>query len=357
MTTPIPPRPDVAELSGYHSPQIDVPVRLNTNESPLAPPVEFVDAWLARLREVDLNRYPDRAATELRDGIGAMYQRLGAQIFAANGANEVLQTILLTYGGHGRKALLFEPTYAPHAHYIRITGTTLVEAGRGSDFAIDFDAARMVIEREQPEIVFVCRPNNPTGTVEPLALIESLLAVVPGLLVVDEAYGEFAPDSAIDLVRNDRPLVVTRTYSKVWSLAAQRLGYCIAPEWAIAELEKVVLPYHLSAATQLAGVEALRFSDAMRARVGLLVSERERVFAELQATDGVTAYPSGANFILIRSEPPSPERGRALWQSLLARGVLVRDFSHWPHVEGCLRVTIGTADENDAFIVALRASL
>lgn len=357
VPTPVPPRRDVAALSGYHSPQVDVPVRLNTNESPFPPPAEFVSAWTRRLATADLNRYPDRTAAELRTALGARFGVGPEQVFAANGANEVLQTVLLAYGGHGRSALLFQPTYAPHAHYIRITGTTLVEAERGPDFAIDADAARAVVGRARPEIVFVCRPNNPSGTVEPRSLIESLLDVVPGLLVVDEAYGEFAPDSAIELVREDRPLVVARTYSKVWSLAAQRLGYCIAPRWAVAELEKVVLPYHLSVATQYAGIEALRFGDAMDERVDHLVRERARVLAALREIDSVTVYPSGANFVLFRPEPASAERGRALWQALLERGVLVRDFSHWPRLDGCLRVTIGTEDENEAFLSSLRASL
>jgi histidinol-phosphate aminotransferase len=228
------PRADLQELSGYHSPQLDVSVRLNTNESPYPPPREFVDAWCRAIAAAPLHRYPDRAATELRAAIARRLDQPAARVFAANGSNEVLQTLLLTYGGPGRRALIFEPTYALHAHIAHITGTEVIAAARGDDFLIDVDHARRVIEREQPDIVFVCSPNNPSGTVEPLATIEAIAAATPGLLIVDEAYGEFAPVSAAALVDDERALVVTRTYSKVWSLAALRLGFALAPDWVVA---------------------------------------------------------------------------------------------------------------------------
>ena len=238
MTRPEP-RADLAELSGYHSPQLDVSIRLNTNESPFPPPDRFVEAWTTALREQALHRYPDRGATALRDAIARRVGQPAGRIFAANGSNEVLQTLLLTYGGPGRTALVFEPTYALHSHIARITGTRSVTAPRGDDFRIDATHAVSVIEREAPDIVFICSPNNPSGTVEPRTTVEAILAAAPGLVVVDEAYGEFAPESALDLVDDERPLVVTRTYSKVWSLAALRLGFAVGPEWFVAELDKV----------------------------------------------------------------------------------------------------------------------
>jgi histidinol-phosphate aminotransferase len=352
--TPVFPRDDLRALEGYHSPQLDVDVRLNTNESPFAPPPAFVDRWLDELRAAPLNRYPDRAAAELRAALGTHLGQPKERLFCANGSNEVLQTLLLTYGGPGRRAAMFEPTYALHSHIARVTGTEVVVGERRADFSVDPDAARALVEVERPTIVFVCSPNNPTGTVEPAATIEALVGVEgEHLVVVDEAYGEFAPWSALELVRDDRPLVVVRTYSKVWSMAALRLGFAVAPGWVVEELEKVVLPYHLASATQIAGRLALDLGEEMDERVDRLVAERERVASELARTDGVTVYPSGANFLLFRPDGD----GHECWQQMVHQGVLVRDFSSWPRLEGCLRVTIGTPEENDAFLTALRKSL
>ena len=261
----------------------------------------------------------------------------------------MLQTLLLTYGGPGRRALVFEPTYALHSHIARITGTEVVGAPRRDDFLIDPDHAVDVIAREQPDIVFVCSPNNPSGTVEPPETIAALVEAAPGLVIVDEAYGEFAPTSALPRVDDDTPLVVTRTYSKVWSLAALRLGFAVAPAWLVAELDKVVLPYHLDVATQTAGVLALDHVDAMERRVRILIEERERLFVALDELPGIEVVPSGANFLLFRAAG----RGHTLWTAMVRDGVLVRDFSSWPGVEDCLRVTVGTPEENAAFLAAL----
>ncbi len=351
------PRPDLAALEGYHSPQLDVSVRLNTNESPYGPPPAFVDAWLAALREVPLNRYPDRGARDLRAGIAATLNQPEGRVFGANGSNEVLQTLLLTYAGPERSALVFEPTYALHAHIARITATEVVTAERAADFTVSPTEAGVVMATERPAVVLLCSPNNPTGTVESRATIEALLAAVVdlgnGLLVVDEAYGEFAEHSALELVGDEVPLVVVRTYSKVWSLAALRLGFAVGPVEVIGELEKTVLPYHLSAATQVAGCEALRFDGEMRERVGALVAERARLAGALARLPGLNVYPSGANFVLIRVDGD----GHALWQRLVERGILVRDFSRWPRLDNCLRITVGTPEEDDALLTALRDAL
>jgi histidinol-phosphate aminotransferase len=350
------PREDLRALEGYHSPQLDVSVRLNTNESPFAPPAGFVDAWLEELGSAQLHRYPDRAARALRSAIGESIGQPPVRVFCANGSNEVLQTLLLTYGGPGRRALVFEPTYALHSHICHLTGTEVVVGARRDDFGVDPDAARALIDEHQPEIVFLCSPNNPTGTVDPPATVEAVLAAAPGLVIVDEAYGEFARESALDLVDDERALVVTRTYSKVWSLAALRLGYCVAPPWVVAELEKVVLPYHLDVSTQVAGIVALRFKAEMEARVAFLVEDRERLASALEDLDGVTVFPSGANFLLFRIDAAGPgadDAGHQIWEALVERGVLVRDFSRWPGVEDCLRVTVGTEEENTRFLSVL----
>ena len=340
-------------MAGYHSPQADVKVRLNTNEAPVPPPAEFAERLAAELRRIDWNRYPDRAATELREAIADFHGVAPATVFAANGSNEVIQTVCLTYGGHGRTAAVFEPTYALHSHIARLTGTAVATGQRAADFSLDRDEVARVLRDAAPDITFVCSPNNPTGTVDPPDVVREVLDAAPGLVLVDEAYGQFAPWSAIDLVDDDTPLAVTRTYSKTWSMAAARLGYVIGPDWLIAELDKVVLPYHLDAAKQVAGRLALDYVDEMNARVAAVVEERGRLVHALGELD-VDVWPSGANFVLIR---PRPLDGHAVWEALLERSVLVRDCSSWPGLEGCLRVTIGTSEEDDALLGGLTGIL
>ena len=358
-------RDDLQALEGYHSPQVSVAVRLNTNESPFAPPPEFVDAWVEELRAFPLHRYPDRAARGLREELGRHLGQPAARIFCANGSNEVLQTLLLTYGGPGRTALMFEPTYALHSHISRITGTGVVGVDRRPDFTVEPSEVADAIATHRPDVVFLCSPNNPTGIVESAATIDAAVGAIAangrGLLVVDEAYGEFAPRSALGLVDDERPLVVARTYSKVWSMAALRLGFCVAPDWLVAELENVVLPYHLSVPTQSAGRLALAYQDEMKTRVEALVSERERLVQRMAVHPGLEIFPSGANFVLIR--PPARagedrvDAGLRVWNGLLERGVLVRNFAAWPRTPGCLRITVGTRDEDDAFLGALEEVL
>lgn len=347
----IPVRDDLRALEGYHSAQVEVRVRLNTNESSEPPPAAFRDAVAAEVSRIDWNRYPDRMATDLRAAIADLHGIDPAQVFAANGSNEVLQTLLLAYAGPGRTVATFEPTYQMHAQIARVTGATVVEGERSADFTLDPQEVERVIDAHHPDVVFLTSPNNPTGLVEPAERVHQLLDRAPGLVVVDEAYAQFADWSALELVAEDRPLVVTRTFSKTWSMAAARLGYLIGPTWLVAELDKVVLPYHLDAVKQAAGRIALRFTDDMNDRVGHVVAERERVVRELAALP-LEVFPSGANFVLFRLPPDGPD-GRAVWQGLVDRSVLVRDCSGWPRLAGCLRVTIGTPAENSAFLTAL----
>jgi histidinol-phosphate aminotransferase len=265
-------RDDLGDLEGYHSPQVDVAVRLNTNESPYPPPPEFFEAWTAEVSRANAHRYPDRAARQLRSALGEFLGQPAGRLFCANGSNEVLQTLLLTYGGPGRNALVFEPSYVLHAHIARITGTGVVTGERRPDLTLDPDRAVRLVDDHEPDVVFLTTPNNPTGMVEPRETVEALVQQIsgrakPGLLIVDEAYAEFSPWSAIDMVADGVPLVVARTYSKVWSMAAFRLGFCVAPESIVEELEMVVLPYHLSVPTQVAGTVALRFTGDMDSRV------------------------------------------------------------------------------------------
>jgi histidinol-phosphate aminotransferase len=340
-------------MEGYHSPQVDVAVRLNTNEAPVPPPAGFTEALAGRLAAVAWHRYPDRAAAGLRARLAAHHGVDPAWVFAANGSNEVLQTLCLAYGGAGRSVATFEPTYALHGHIARVTGTAVAVGERRADFTVDLDEVRRVLDAATPAITFLCSPNNPTGTIDPPEVVSEVLALAPGLVVVDEAYGQFAPRSAIGEVTADGPLVVVRTFSKTWSMAAARLGYCVASPEVVAALEKVVLPYHLDAVKQVAGELALEFEAEMRARVAALVEERGRLVAGLAALD-VDVFPSGANFVLFR---PRRVGGKETWQGLLDRSVLVRDCSSWPRLEGCLRVTVGTPAEDDAFLAALEEVL
>ena len=353
VVTRVPVRDDLRALEGYHSPQVHVRVRLNTNESPYAPPAEWHDAFAAEMSRVQWHRYPDRAAIELREGIAAMHGVGADQVFAANGSNEVLQTLLLTFAGPGRTVAVFEPTYQLHGHIARLTGAHVAEGERAPDFTLDLAEAARVVAGASPSVTFLCSPNNPTGLEEPesnvRAVLELVLAHGPGLLVVDEAYGQFAGWSAMGLVDQETPIVVSRTFSKTWSMAGSRLGYLVGPSWLVDELHKVVLPYHLDTAKQIAGRLALTFVDQMEARVQSIIRERERLDDALRAMP-LEVFPSGANFILFR---PRTKRGRDVWQGLLDRSVLIRDCSGWPRLEGCLRVTVGTLTENDEFLGAL----
>jgi histidinol-phosphate aminotransferase len=348
----IPVRDDLQLFEGYHSPQVAVDVRLNTNESPFAPP----PAWLAALQEeiaaIPFNRYPDREARELREAIAELHGVRPEQVFCANGSNEDLLLLCLAYGGAGRRAAVFEPTYALHSHIARITGTEVVAGVRREDFTLDLGEVERVLALE-PDITFLCSPNNPTGRVERREDVVAILDRAPGLLVLDEAYGQFASWSALDLIDDDRPLVVVRTFSKTWSMAAARLGYLVGPASMVEQLGRVALPYHLDAVKQAAGRLALRFRAEMETRVAALVEERGRVTAAL-ADLPVDTWPSEANFILFR---PRSRAGREVWQALLERSVLIRDCSSWDALDGCLRVTIGTPEENGLFLEALQEVL
>jgi histidinol-phosphate aminotransferase len=337
-------------MQGYHSPQVDVPIRLNTNEAPFAPPQEWLNEVAAAAKDIAWNRYPDRAAWDLRRGIAELHGVSPEQVFVANGSNEVLQCILMAYSGAGRNVTMFSPTYQLHAHIARVVGATVVEGQRRADFTLDPNEISTVVGAAQPAVSFLCSPNNPTGMVEPRENIEALLSCAPGVVVVDEAYAQFSPWSALELVNDDTPLVVSRTFSKTWSMAAARLGYLVGPRWLVDDMEAVVLPYHLDALKQRAGVLALKYVSDMEHRVRDIVAGRDLI-EEAFAALPITSWSSGANFVLFR---PDNMSGKTLWKQLLDRGVLVRDCSSWQGLAECLRVTVGTNEENAAFIAAVK---
>jgi histidinol-phosphate aminotransferase len=353
VLAPVSARPDIAAMVGYHSPQVACRIRLNTNESPFSPPMAWQEALADEVALIDFRRYPDRSATALRRAIGAHHGCDPDQIFVANGSNEAIQTLCLTYGGHDRSVLVFEPGYAMHTQIARTSGSPVITALRTDELHIDLVAARHLIAEHQPSIVFVSSPNNPTGMVEPQSVIEELLELTPGVLVVDEAYGQFATWSAIDMIRDDRALCVLRTFSKTWAMAGARLGYAVAPTWMTEEFDKVVLPYHLDAVKQVAGRLALKYDTDMRSRVAELVAQRQRVMTALCALD-ITVWPSQANFVLFK---PHHSHADDVWQYLVDHDVLVRNCSSWPGLTNCLRVTIGTEEENMIFLQQLTDAL
>jgi len=349
MTGPRP-REDLAELVGYHSPQVDVDVRLNTNESPYPPPAAFVEALADAARRLVYHRYPDRDAAGLRAALG---RHLGVEpesLFCANGSNEVIQVLLLAFGGAERTALLFTPTYSMHTKIAEATGTRVASAPRDVDFAVSPEEVVAACDRHDPHVVFFCSPNNPSGNLERRDAIEAAAADSRRLVVVDEAYGEFCADSALGVVSARTNVVVVRTMSKAWSMPALRLGYMVAPPQLVHSLGPAHLPYHLNAFTQEAGRIALRFAHETESRVALINEERGHLYSELASCSDVTVWPSAANFLLFR---PDAMDASDVWAGLVERGVLVRNFSALAGTAGCLRVTVGTPEENTRFLDAL----
>jgi histidinol-phosphate aminotransferase len=330
--------------AGYHSPQLDVEVRLNTNESPWPPPSELQAVLAEAMGRIPLNRYPDRSAMELRAAVGERHGVGPEQVLCTNGSNEAIQLLLATVPSE-QPVLVAAPTYALHTHLARLAGLSVVEVARDSEFVVDPEEFGRTARGAG--LVFVCRPNNPTGTVDPIDVVRAA-AVGHGLAVVDEAYAEFA---GIEAAASPEGAAVVRTFSKAWAMAALRLGYVVAAEGLIAELAERALPYHLDSAKQLAGLAALRHREAMEERVAGIVAEREQLHMAL-ATLPLDVWPSAANFILFR---PRGRGAKEVWQLLVEKSVLVRDLSGLPGLENCLRVTIGTPEENRRFLGALSA--
>lgn len=346
-------RPDLALFGGYHSPQVQVEVRLNTNESPFSPPAEFIEELFRSLSLADLNRYPDRMARELRKSLAELHGVDPEQIFIANGSNEVISTLLLAYGGPGRKAMTFEPTYAMYSQIARVTSTEVVEVERDGEFALVPDEVVSMQEMTRPDVIFFCSPNNPTGLDENPEIITAVAQDENSLVVIDEAYGQFASFSALKLAGNRSNIVVSKTFSKVWSLAGLRLGYLIGPQDIVANLWEVCLPYHIDTIKQLAGKLSLARINDMESTLERILSGRKEIEDALGDLE-LKYWPSSANFILFRG----PEGlGDRLWQALVDRSVLVRNCSGWPRLKDCLRVTVGTEEENARFITALSESL
>lgn len=350
--TELPIRPDLADRSAYRAPQLKVPVRLNTNENPYPPSAELV-ADIARAvaqAATGLNRYPDRDAVTLREALaGYLGHGLTAEhVWAANGSNEVIQQLLQVFGGAGRSAVGFEPSYSMHPTIAQVTATRWIAADRAGDFTLDPEHASQVVKAEQPDVVFLTSPNNPTGTAMPLAVVEQVCAVAPGIVVVDEAYAEFDRDpanTALTLLPRFGRLVVVRTMSKAFALAGARIGYLAADPAVVQAVQLVRLPYHLSAVSQAVALTALEHVGELLATVAAIREERDKLVVSLRDL-GLEAADSDTNFVLFGRFADR----HAVWQSLLEGGVLIRETGP----PGWLRATVGTAAETATFLAQIR---
>jgi len=354
----LPIRADLRGRTPYGAPQLDVPIRLNTNENPYPPPTALLDDLAAAVRSAGagLNRYPDREALGLRTDLAAyLGHGLGVeQVWAANGSNEVIQQVLQAFGGPGRTALGFEPSYSMHANIAVTTATGWVDGGRDTDFGLSPAAVVAQVRERQPDVIFLASPNNPTGTAVPLDVVRAVCATAPGMVVVDEAYAEFArpgTPSALTLLPTCERLVVTRTMSKAFAMAGTRLGYFAGAPAVLDAIRLVRLPYHLSTLTQTAARIALAHSAALLSTVDALRAERDGLVVSLREM-GLHVVPSDANFVLFGGFAGYGDAAK-LWQALLDRGVLVRDVG----LPGRLRVTVGLPDEVAAFLLAMQEVL
>ncbi|HEX4941430.1 MAG TPA: histidinol-phosphate transaminase [Actinomycetota bacterium] len=350
MSTSPSPRPGLREVGPYDSPQLDVAVRLNANECPVPLPAAYSEDLAVTVRDLPLNRYPDGEMRALRDALAARTGHPADGVWPANGSNEVLTQLLQAYGGPGRSAAVFEPTYVLHRRLCWLTQTDLAERRLDPPFRIGDEDIAWAHEA-RVDVVFVCSPNNPTGTGQTLDTIAGLAQATGALVIVDEAYADFGGKSALPLVTDHANIAVVRTFSKAFALAGARIGYVLASPTLVDDLRRVRLPYHLSALTQAAGVTALRHGDEAAASIDAIREQRDRLAVALSRIDGATVFPSQANFVLF--QPPGD--ATAIWQSLLDRGVLIRDLS--AVVPNALRVTAGTEHEVDLFLKSLEEVL
>jgi histidinol-phosphate aminotransferase len=352
-------RPELRGRTPYGAPQLDVPVRLNTNENafPVPPVVTEAIAKAIASELAGLNRYPDRDAVALRADLAAYlgHGLSAGQVWAANGSNEVQQQLLQAFGGPGRVAMGFTPSYSMHPLLAAGTGTGWVDGHRGTagggtdggEFTLTAAEAVAQVRHRRPHLVFLCSPNNPTGTALDLSVVEAVLAASSGLVVVDEAYAEFGrpgASSALPLLADHPRLVVTRTMSKAFGFAGGRVGYLAAAAPVVDALHLVRLPYHLSKLTQAAARAALAHADTLLAVVEQLKQQRDRIVTTLRQWSLPVAS-SDANFVLFGGLGDQ----QAVWRALLERGVLVRDVG----LTGWLRVTAGTEPETSTFLGAL----
>lgn len=345
----LPLRDDLRGQKPYGAPQLDVPVSLNVNENTHGIPEAVALSIVEHLAQatVRLNRYPDREFLALRSELAKFLRHslTDKNIWAANGSNEILQQLFSAFGGPGRKALSFGPTYSMYPNIARITLTDYSEVMRPSDFSLTADFVRSEITKHKPDIVLICAPNNPTGTSVDMDVISAAYDACSGMVVVDEAYAEFSNNpSALKLLPGRPRLVISRTMSKAFAFAGARLGYMAADEAVVDAMRIVRLPYHLSALTQAAALAALEHSDALLNNVEKIKQQRDRIIAATKEW-GLNPYPSDANFVLVGGVDNPQE----IFQKLLDKGVLVRNVG----IPNTLRITAGTEAETTKLLAEL----
>lgn len=352
MTPQATPRAGVRDIDPYVSPQLDVAARLNTNECPHPLPGAFAADLADAVRDLPLHRYPDGQMTRLREELAARHDHPVDGTWTANGSNEVLTELLLAYGGPGQRAVVFEPTYLLHSRLCWLTHTDVARLELPASFRLgdrEVDAALAT----DPDVVFVCSPNNPTGNAQPPDAIASLAGRTSALVIVDEAYVEFGGQTALELVADHPNVAIVRTFSKAFAMAGARIGYVLTSPDVVGDLQRVRLPYHMSALTLTAGIVALRHTEEALSLLDAIRAQRDRIVHELAGMSGTTVFPSDANFVLF--VPPAPRSAEEVWRALLDRGVLVRDLSQV--VPNALRVTAGAEHEVDLFLSSLQEVL
>jgi len=346
------PRPNVAAIKPYHLPEVKAGIILSANESPYNLPQRVIDEIKEEFDRIAYNRYPDPLSLELRRLIGEHYGLGAKNVFVGNGGDEVIQNLFIAYGGPGRRAVTFDPMFEIYGITGRILDTEMVSILREPDTLL----AEPVIEQcygVDAALVFLCCPNNPTGDMVSLDKIEELLNNTDALVVIDEAYAEFSRQTALPLLAKYENLAILRTFSKAFSLAGLRAGYLLASEQVIENLLKVKLFFNFSKLSQAIAKIAFSHRDIFEKKIKAILEERDRLFAEMESIERIKTFPSEANYILFRTEKPAVE----VWQGLLDRGILIRNSSNQSLLENCLRVTVGTPQENDAFLKALRETV
>lgn len=349
-------RPEIRALSAYHVPDSGKLIKLDAMENPYGWPAPLVQSWLETLRTVSLNRYPDPSGRVVQDALRtAMAIPAEYDILLGNGSDELIQMILMAVAQPGRVVMAPEPAFVMYRMIAGFVGMNYVGVPlNGADFSLDMPALRAAIAQHQPAVLFLAYPNNPTGNLFDAQQIRELIRISPGLVVVDEAYLPFAEASMLDALAEFDNLLILRTLSKL-GLAGLRLGLLIGARVWLSEFDKVRLPYNINVLTQASAVFALHHAPVLDEQATRIRVERERVYAELRAMDGLTVWPSRANFILLRAPAG---RATAIFTALKRAGVLIKNLDNaGGPLSDCLRVTVGAPEENDALLAGLRAAL
>lgn len=340
--------PQLEGMEPYDPKYIPARVLVSANENPSDVPAEVRREAMAAVAGVAFNRYPDPLANGLRDRIAEANGLFRGQVLVGNGGDELLFDLALAWGGPGRRMLTLPPAFSVYAANARLTNTEVVEVPRRADFSIDEEAVLARVAEGDIDYLIVTSPNNPTGDLASASFVERLLGATDALVVVDEAYFEFSRATVLPLLAEHENLVILRTFSKAYSLAGVRVGYVLAHEGVVNELLKVRQPYSVDAVSQAISTAVFERRAAFEPGIEAIIAERERLFEALGALPGVTVFPSSANYLLVRTDGAGD-----VWRRLYDAGILVRDFSRAPRLEGCLRISVGSREENDAMLAAL----